>query len=246
MLASGAITGKTDTMSDIMIAHIGAGTIAVLAGATALFARKGSRLHRAAGNAFFVSMLIASGVGAYAAFTKPEMITFLAGVFTCYLVATAWMTVMRPEGGERGGAGLFDGAGLVAALAIGGGGILFGLEAQNNAAGLKDGYSAEPYFFFGGLALFAALLDASVILRRGVAGRQRIARHLWRMSFALYIAAGSLFTGPGSKAFPEFLKGSPILSAPETIVMVLMVFWLARVLLTKWADKAALRSAPGA
>ncbi len=229
-------------MPDFMIAHISAGAIAVLAGATALFARKGSRLHRIAGNAFFVSMLIASSVGAYAAFIKPEMITALAGVFTCYLVATAWMTVMRPE--RR--AGVVDGAGLIAALGVGAGGIFFGLEAQNSALGLKDGYSAEPYFFFGGLALLAALLDASVIVRRGIAGRQRIARHLWRMSFALYIAAGSLFTGPGSTAFPEGLKGSPILSAPETIVMALMAFWLARVLLTKWADKPSQRSAPSA
>lgn len=218
-------------MDFIMTAHVAAGTIAVLTGATALFARKGSRLHRAGGNLFFVFMLISAGVGAYRAWHKPEMITVLAGVFTCYLVATSWATIMRKKG-ERDA---FAALALPVGLAIAAAGALSGYEAQASAGGLKDGYPAEPYFFFGGLALFAALADASVLLRGAVGAAHRIARHLWRMCFALFIAAGSLFTGPGASAFPEEIRGSPLLSAPELIVLAAMLFWLVRVLFTKWA-----------
>jgi len=62
--------------------------------------RKGARLHRAAGNVFFVAMLIMAGVGACVApfLPVPQWSSTGAGVFTCYLVATAWATVRRGEG----------------------------------------------------------------------------------------------------------------------------------------------------
>ncbi len=214
-----------------MTAHVVAGAIAVASGATALFAKKGSRLHRASGALFFVFMLITAGAGAFRAIQKPEMITFLAGVFTCYLAGTSWVTIMRRDGSRDP----FVGFALPAALAIAAAGAYFGIEAQNSASGVKDGYSAEPYFIFGALALFSALADISVMARRGVVGAHRIARHLWRMCLALYIAVGSLFTGPGSAALPDELRGSPWLSAPEMIVIAAMLFWLIRVLFTKWA-----------
>ncbi len=84
-------------MSPEVILHVATGTIAVASGATALTVRKGSPLHRGAGNIFFVSMLIMAMAGAYMAFHLPMMISVLVGVFTCYLVVTAWLTVKRPE-----------------------------------------------------------------------------------------------------------------------------------------------------
>jgi hypothetical protein len=37
--------------------------------------------------------------------------------------------------------------------------------------------------------------DIRMLTRGGIAGRERITRHLWRMSFGLYIATGSFFLG---------------------------------------------------
>ena len=162
------------TMSPFMFFHIVAGTLAVLSGGVALFARKGSPTHRGAGNVFFASMLTASAAGAYVAFHIPQQfIAFLGGILAFYLVLTGWLTVIRPEGrigGVEFGAFLF-------ALASGAALTIFGLEALNSATGLKNGYAAEPYFFLAAVSLLAAALDASVFIRRGVAGRQRIARH---------------------------------------------------------------------
>lgn len=213
-------------MSPLMLIHVVSGTIAVFAGAGALAAPKGRRFHRWAGNTFFVSMFVSAAVGGYIAVFTPEMITALAGAFTCYLVVTSWMTATS----ETARPGLVTGLAALSAAAIAAGGILFGFEAMRAPTGLKDGFTAEPYFVFGGLSLLAAGLDVSVLIRKGVTGAQRIARHLWRMCLALFIAVGSLFTGPGATAFPDWLQGSPLLSAPELIVFVLMWFWLVRVL----------------
>ncbi len=218
------------TASPLLIIHIVAGTLAVASGGVALFAPKGGRTHRAAGTIFFASMLIASAVGACVAFTIPaQFIAFLGGVLAFYLVLTGWLTVRRPEARI----GVVE---LAAGLLITTAGVflvLFGLEALNSATGLKNGYAADAYFFLAGVALLAAALDASVLVRRSLAGRQRIARHLWRVCFGFFIAAGSLFTGPGSTVFPDAIRKSGILSGPELIILLLMVFWLARALFTR-------------
>lgn len=209
-----------------MMLHVVTGTVAVASGGLALAVRKGETVHRWAGMTFFLTMTISAAAGAWAAFIKPEMITVLAGLFTIYLVATSWGAAHRPDRTT----GLGDVAGAVAALGIGAAGVFYGLQAQTSATGLVDGYPAEPYFVFGGLALSAGLLDAAVLIRKGIGGAQRIARHLWRMCLALFIAVGSLFTGPGATAFPDAWQGSPLLSAPELIVFVLLIVWLVRVL----------------
>ncbi|WP_116236197.1 hypothetical protein [Parasphingopyxis lamellibrachiae] len=226
----------------ILLLHIASGGVAVAAGAVALFSAKGSTVHRGAGNLFFGSMLAMAAAGTYLAWVAPMMITVLAGLFTGYLVATSWMTVRRPEGVS----GPFDIAAFLVALAIGAGGFFYGFEATNSETGLVDGFSAGPYFFFGGLALLAAAGDALLIVRRGISGAQRIARHLWRMCLALYFAVGSLFTGPGASAFPESLQGSAWLSAPEMIVAAMMLFWLVRVLFTRWWTESVETKTAGA
>src|SRR4051812_26505195 len=83
----------------VLILHISAGGIGLLSGATALLSRKGARLHRLAGNAFFVSMMIMSTIGALASpfLPTPQWANVFVGAFTFYLVSTAWITVRRKE-----------------------------------------------------------------------------------------------------------------------------------------------------
>ncbi len=219
-------------MTLIMFLHISMGTIAVLAGAAALIVRKGSRVHRGIGNVFLITMTIMSAAGIYLALVLPMAISVLVGAFTIYLVITSWMAARQND--ER--INLVHYVALVVTLGVAAGGLWFGLEAQNSPDGLKDGLPAFPHYFFGALALLAALGDAVMIARRGIAGKQRIARHLWRMCFAYFIAAGSLFTGPGATAFPKTIRDTGILSAPEPIILLVMLFWVIRVLATKWYE----------
>jgi len=211
----------------ILILHVGAGIVGLLSGAAALSFRKGGRLHRAAGNVFFVSMLIMAGIGACVAPFLPARGSAVGGVLTFYLVATAWMTVRRKEGTIGRfelGAPLVALCGAVADLA-------FGLQAAHSPTGLLDGIPPLPHYIFAGVATLAAAGDFRMIRHGGISGVPRIVRHLWRMCLGLFIAAGSLFLGQ-QQVFPEYMRGSAFLVAPAVAPLVLMMFWLLRVRFT--------------
>jgi hypothetical protein len=78
----------------------------------------------------------------------------------------------------------------------------------------------------------AAAGDLRLLLSGGIAGQARIGRHLWRMSLALFIAAGSFFVGQ-QKIMPEAMRGHPLLFAPMLVVLALMTFWLLHVRLAR-------------
>src|SRR5258708_7416248 len=67
---------------------------------------------------------------------------------------------------------------------------------KKNVLETTKGLSEVPVamtFFMGSVMLLAAAGDIRMLVRGGVLGAKRIARHLWRMCFGLFIAAGSFF-----------------------------------------------------
>ena len=209
----------------LLFLHICGAITGLLSGTVALVFRKGFRWHRAAGNVFFVSMLIMSASGAgIAAFIKPNMGNVFGGVVTFYLVATGWLTVLRGEGET----GIIEYGLLLLALAAGSGGLLFGWEAAHSATGLKEGYPPGPYLVFGCLSMWAAALDVRMLVHRGLSGAPRIRRHLWRMCVAFLIAAFSFFLGK-QQHFPVAIRGGQILNLPMILILVVMIYWLVRV-----------------
>jgi hypothetical protein len=125
---------------------------------------------------------------------KHQVLNVLQGVLTFYLVATAWLTARRRDGE----AGIFDLCAFIVPLAVGTSLEFYGLEAANSRTGSRDGFPAGAYFIFGSVALLFAAGDVRTLVRGGVSGVQRIARHLCRMCYALFIAAGSFFLGATS------------------------------------------------
>ena len=218
--------------------HITGGIVGIVFGATALAARKGSRLHRQAGNAFFVSMLIMSAIGMCVSpfLPRPNWSNLIGGGFTIYLVATSWMTVRRREGSV----GPFDVGALLGALSVTAAGVGFGSAAAMNPTGSLDGTPVPAYFIFAAAAALAATGDLRMIMRGGVRGAERVARHLWRMCLALFIAAASFFLGQ-PQVFPAWLRGSPVLLVPELAVLGVMIFWLVR---TRRVDRLKRAPAP--
>jgi uncharacterized membrane protein len=105
-----------------LIVHVSAGSIGILSGAVALSVRKGGRLHRAAGNFFF--MLTMATMARYLAALIPQRNNVGGGVFVFYLVGTAWMTVRRREGS----AGLFEYSAILVALTVVVADLIFGLQ----------------------------------------------------------------------------------------------------------------------
>ena len=218
------------SLSVIAIVHISTGTIAILSGFTALFARKGDLIHRRAGNLFFVSMLIGTLSGIYFAFVVPVALSAVGGVLTLYLIATSWVTIRRCENQS----GRFEIVAFFVALGICISGLFYGLEASASETGMKDGFPALLYYIYGvGMGAFSALCDGTVIIRGGVSGAYRIARHLWRMCFAMFVASASFFLGQ-PQVFPEAIRGGPLLAVPVLVVVALLFFWLFRVLSTDW------------
>jgi len=208
----------------ILVLHISGGAVGLVSGTVALIARKGGRLHRIAGHAFFVSMLTMSAIGAAVSPFLDKTLDPLVGLFTFYLVATAWATVRR----KPQTIGRFEIAAFLLAAGIVVSNAVFGVQAAASESGEIGGYPPAAYAFLGSLVTLAAALDLRMILRGGVSGASRIARHLWRMCLALGIAAASFFLGQ-QQLFPAALRGSPLLFLPEIAVLGLLFFWLVRV-----------------
>ena len=214
-------------MSPILVLHIASGTLGVLSGFIAVFLLKGSRRHGIAGKVFVLAMIGLSLTGVYLASRKSEPTNVLGGALTFYLVITAWMTARRREGKP----GIFDWGALLICLAVATLELILGWEAAVSSTGLKYGYPPGPYFGFGSVALLAATGDIRMILRRGISGRQRIARHLWRMCFALFIGAVSIFLAR-PQLFPALFQKTGLLALLSFLPLILMIFWLVRV---RWA-----------
>ena len=216
--------------------HIGGGSVGIVTGYGAVSVRKGEARHRAFGKAFSIAMMIMAVAATGLALWIHQVGNVVGGIFAFYLVATAWMTVRRPENSV----GRFEiGAFLVilaAALTL----LSIGVIASLSPKGGFEGYAAILYYALGSLTLFAAALDFNVIVRRGVSGVHRIARHLWRMCFALLFATGSFFLGQ-QKVMPPFMHGSPVLWVLGLAPLGFMIFWLLRVRMQRArTSKAAL------
>ncbi|MGA9508209.1 MAG: hypothetical protein WBV55_06125 [Candidatus Sulfotelmatobacter sp.] len=160
--------------SPLLVLHIIGGTLGMLSGFVAVFLRKGSRQHGLAGNVFVIAMLTLSSTGVLLALMKSQPGNVLGGTLTFYLVATAWLTARRRDGQP----GLFDWVALLIVLAVGVIEVTCGVEATASQTGLKYGYPPGPYFFMGSVALLAATGDVRMLVRRGISGTQRLARHL--------------------------------------------------------------------
>jgi hypothetical protein len=221
----------------LLIAHMGAGSLGIISGAAAVSVAKGERAHRIFGTVFFVSMLIMSGPGAYLAVfgsqpsagAAPPQASVAVGVLTFYLVATAWLTARRREMG----AGIFERGAFVVAPGACAALLIFGIAAQIRHS------LAIPYFVFAAFAALLAALDLKVIVQGGISGSQRIARHLWRMGFALFFATSFFFVGQ-QKVMPVWMRGAPLLFVLGFAPLALLIFWLLRVrLAAKWNAKAA-------
>src|SRR5712691_3493884 len=213
--------------SPILLFHISAGTLGLLSGAVAMFFRKGSPRHALAGKVFVVSMLSMAASGVYMAVLKSQPGNVVGGTFTFYLVATAWWTARRGDAKTS----TVDWGALSIALAVAAVDMTLGLLAASSPTGMKYGYPPGPYFFIGSVAALAAVGDIRMLVRGGISGTPRIARHLWRMCFGLFIASGSVFLAR-QHLFPAILRTTGVLVFLSVAPLLLMIFWLLRVRFT--------------
>jgi len=210
--------------SPVLLLHIVSGTLGMLSGFVAVFLRKGSREHGIAGNVFVITMLSLGATGMYLAVLKSQPGNVLGGALTFYLVATAWLTARRKDGKP----GIVDWGALLVIFAVAAAELIWGTEAATSPTRLKYDYPPWPYFIFGFVAVLATVGDIRMLVRHGISGTQRIARHLWRMCFALFIAAASIFLAR-QQLFPVLLQRTGVLVFLSVLPLLLMIFWLIRI-----------------
>jgi len=227
-------------MPPILIVHICGGTLGLLSGAAAMSFRKSSPRHAVAGKVFVLSMLIMAAGAVYLAILRHQSNNVGGGIFTFYLILTAWLTARRTDGETS----KFEWAAVLIPLTLGVFTWISGLEKVRSPDPPKDGVPTGMHFFMGSVMLLAAAGDVRMLLRGGVLATKRIARHLWRMCFALFIAAGSFFLGPANRPlrllsavglrqqlFRALLREEVLLSL-SILPLLLLIFWLVRVRFT--------------
>jgi hypothetical protein len=167
-------------------------------------------------------------------------VNFRAAVLTAYLVVTALTTVRPLAAGSRslavGGMLVAFGAGLIS--------LTFGVEAIASG-GKRNGVPAFPFFLFAMVGLVGSVGDFRVLRTGVLRGAPRLARHLWRMSFALLIAAMSFFLGQ-AKVIPRPIRIPALLALPVLAVLVTMLYWLWRVRVRRTFRGIVAVSMPGA
>jgi hypothetical protein len=209
-------------------------------GTAAMSFRKGSPRHVLAGKGFVASMLTMAVVAVYLAIVRHQPNNIGGGFLTCYLIGTAWLTARRRDGETS----RFDGAALLIPLAIGILNWVNGIKVVRSGASSPDGVPVGMIFFMGSVCLLAAAGDVRMLVRGGVLGAKRITRHLWRMCFGLFIAAGSFFLGPSNRPLrllstvglgqhlSPALFSTGLYLVLTLLPLVLLIFWLVRVRFT--------------
>ena len=212
-----------------LVVHVIAGSLGLLSGYVALYASKGAELHRRAGIVFVCSMLTMATAGFTIAIARgvAPAINVPAALLTSSLVITA-LTTVRPSSvmSRR-----IDTAAMITLLATGLTSLAFAVQAFANG-GQRNGMPAFPFIMFGLAGTLAGAGDLRILRTAPLRGARRVARHLWRMSFALFVAALSFFIGQ-AKVIPEPIRIMPLLALPVLAVLVTMLYWLWRVRVRK-------------
>ena len=203
----------------ILPVHIVAGALALLFGYVALAATKGARLHRKSGVLFVSAMVAMSLSGALIAALNGSSVSVVAGLMTFYFVTTALLTV-RPR---AHGSHWIDAAAMLFAVTVAVLGFKTGFALLNGGRP-----ETAPIFIFGVVGLLAAFGDLRMMRAGGLQGSRRIARHLWRMCFAMWVAAASFFWGPPGRV-PEMIRVPALLAIMVLLPVFTMLYWLWRI-----------------
>jgi uncharacterized membrane protein len=199
--------------------HVAAGGLALVLGAVALSVKKGGTIHRRSGLLFVCAMLV-MGISA-------SILGNLGGLMAVYFVVTALTTVRPVSPWTRG----INVAALAVAVGLAILDILGGVKAFNSPRGVLNGVPFLMLFFIATVMILAAIGDVRIMRSGMPRGGPRLARHLWRMCFALFIAAGSFFSirERVAKILPEPLTTAPMRMLPILLIFGAMFYWLWRV-----------------
>jgi len=212
--------------------HIAAGGLAVVLGFVALFVKKGGTIHRRSGMLFVYAMLVMGTTASLLELVRRSSVTNMVAAILClYFVGTAWTTVRPASRWTR----VINVAALTVAVGLALVSIVGGVNGVNRP-GLSSG--GVPFrtigvmsFILATVLLLAAVGDVRVMRFGMPRGGPRLTRHLWRMCFALFIAAGSFFSirERVARVLPEPFTTGRMRALPILVLFGAMFYWMWRV-----------------
>lgn len=209
----------------LVLFHISAAVIGLLSGYLSMLFRKGSGLHRAAGNVFVVSMLGMAGSAAYIAiFQHPIRANVIAGLLTIYVVSTGWWAGRRRVALKTSA---FDLAALTIGVTTTLVAIGSGFEAAGRPKGRLQGVPPAGYLVFALIALLFVASDVRMLVRGGLAALERLRRHVVRMGFTLLFATASFMPGQ-ARQFPDSVRRNILVYIPHIFLVLSLTYWLMR------------------
>jgi len=217
---------EADVETVVLTVHVVAGCIAMLCGFAALAIPKGSTWHRSTGHVFAVAMLFMGTGAAVLGYLHASSGDLFGGMLVIYLVATAWLTIKRPQGRI----GPVEYAAMVFVAAMAASSAYSAFLAGISEAGTYDGRGLTYHVLVAAVLGGWAVGDIRNILNRGLSGSKRLVRHLNRMCFAVFAAAGPIFIAR-LQVFPDYLSQSPAryaLLALPFLPLLVMPYWLVR------------------
>jgi uncharacterized membrane protein len=231
----------------VLPVHIAGGIVGIAAGTAAMVLRKGSPRHALAGKVFVAAMLTMAAAAVYLATLRHQPGNITGGIFTFYLILTAWLTARDPEGEShlhgKAQVHAYDWLLMLVPLVLGTLGWFNAIQVVRGHALQPKGVPVGMSFFMSCVMLLAAAGDIRMLLWCSVPGGMRIVRHLWRMCFGLFIANGSFFLGQ-QQVFPSWMRGSVLLLILGVLPLPLLIFWYFRFRLAKAYIPWRMQSAP--
>lgn len=216
-------------LKPLLVIHIAAGFVSLVSGLIAMASRKiANKIHSKAGDFYYKSMSFMTVSAAALTFFEPDRLSLGAAIWSFYLVQTARNAAITRGNLNTKTFKILLIPGLIAVSLFFHGGLMALMSAGKE---FQD-RPAMIYFVFGLISAIGLALDLSLLLRKNLNYRDRILRHLWRMTISYLLAATSLFLGQQDDVFP-FMQGSPILLLPSIFTIGFLVFWLFRVRFAK-------------
>ena len=198
-----------------LIVHIGGGAIGLASATLALFLRKGSKLHKQAGQVFVIAMVSMAIPGGFMAYMAGKPFDVLSSLMTCYMVLTGFTAFKSPARYIPIGLMFVAGVCLTAYLSV----ELYAVFTNIRATDAPPG---AGYVFATILAL--ALLGDYNRFRQPYRPDQIKMRHVWRMNFGLLVATVSFF-GARPHLFPVWMQTSGLLVLLAFAPILVLVYW---------------------
>jgi hypothetical protein len=212
--------------------HIAAGGLAIILGTVALSVKKGGTIHRRSGLLFVYAMLVMGVSASILSLLKGrDGGNVFAGVLTAYFVGTALTTVRPVSSWTR----LINAVALTVAVVLAVGCVFRGVRLINtpglDSGGVSFRTAGVMSLLVAAVLAMAAAGDVRAMRFGMPRGGPRLSRHLWRMCFALFIAAGSFFSVQErvARVLPEPFTTGPMRALPILLLFGAMFYWLWRV-----------------